>query len=285
LFKFHQNGPLSFITETLSAISVDTTRLQQLLLAYYRILQANRELPRTLRWSLAPLSNLIYTPHLDNGVRLLAIRCYSLQSGMGEEERSNLEREILGEPCGVDCNLNYGQNVDGSVKEVDGWLLPVLEVRRVQEERESIVSEQLDFYSREGGNDTFLIEKKDLRFVPFLGPPTFADVFFFQPIGCQCARSFAPSLFPKPPSRVPPCTIGFIYSGIATHSLVHILTTSNSPDIRAICWESASSLTSCRLASPKPLKPNRHHSSCGYLTGSSSSSWFLCLLYGPSRNI
>lgn len=182
MFKFHQNGPLSFITETLSPLSVDTTRLQQLLLAYYRILQANRELPRTLRWTLAPLSNLIYTPHLDNGVRLLAIRCYSLQSGMGEEERCNLEREILGEPCSVDCNLNYGQNVDGSVKEVDGWLLPVLEVRRVQQERESIVSEQLDFYSREGGNDTFLIETKDLRFVPFLGPPAFANVFFFSPL-------------------------------------------------------------------------------------------------------
>jgi len=97
---------------------------------------------------------------------------------MGEEERCNLEREILGEPCGVDCNLNYGQNVDGSVKEVDGWLLPVLEVRRVQQERESIVSEQLDFYSREGGDDIFLIETKDLRFVPFLSPPTFTDVFF-----------------------------------------------------------------------------------------------------------
>ena len=178
MFKFHRNGPLSFITEAHSLISVDITRLQQLLLAYYRILQANRELPRTLRWNLTPLSNLIYTPRVDNGVRLLAIRCYSLQSGMGEEERCNLEREILGEPCSVDCNLNYGQNVDGSLKEVDGWLLPVLEVRRVQEERESIVSEQLDFYSRAGGNHTFLLETKNLRFVPFLSFPRFSDFFF-----------------------------------------------------------------------------------------------------------
>jgi len=50
---------------------------------------------------------------------------------MGEEERCSLEWEILGEPCGIDCSLNYGQNVDASEKEVDGWLLPVLEIRRV----------------------------------------------------------------------------------------------------------------------------------------------------------
>jgi midasin len=198
LLNFHPNGPLSFITGALSPISIDTLRLEQLLLAYYRILQANRELPRTLLWTLAPLSNLIHTPHLSNGVLLLGIRCYSLQSGMGEEERCSLEREILGEPCGIDCNLNYGQNVDGSEKEVDGWLLPVLEMRRVQQERELIVSEQLDFYSREDGNDTFLMETTDLRLAPIFLSTALADSFS-QSIGRQCARRFAPSLLPRPP--------------------------------------------------------------------------------------
>ncbi|KAF8967136.1 hypothetical protein BDZ97DRAFT_1903538 [Flammula alnicola] len=139
LLKYYENGPLSFVIGTLSPISIDVKRLQRLLLAYYRILQANRALPRHLLWSLEPLSKLIWTPHLDNGVRLLAIRCYSLQSGMGEEERCKIEREVLGEPCGVDCQLNYGQGVDGTEKDVDGWIMPVVELKRVQEERDRIV--------------------------------------------------------------------------------------------------------------------------------------------------
>jgi len=121
--------------------------MHRLLLAYYRILQANRELPSDLLWSLSPLSKLIWTPHLDNGVRLLSIRCYALQSGMGEAEREKLETEVLGEICGVDCQLEYGQNVDGSRKEVDGWIMPVFELRRIKGARNGIVLEPHDYYT------------------------------------------------------------------------------------------------------------------------------------------
>ncbi|PPQ92825.1 hypothetical protein CVT25_004313 [Psilocybe cyanescens] len=162
LLTFYENGPLASITGTLSPLSINVTRLQRLLLAYYRLLQANRELPRHLEWSLAPLSTLIWTPHLDNGVRLLAIRCYSLQSGMGEEERCDLEREILGEPCGVDCQLNYGQELDGIDKEVDGWVMPVVDLRRVQQQRDEIATIPRDYFSREGTDNTLLIEAADL---------------------------------------------------------------------------------------------------------------------------
>lgn len=158
----YKEGPLSFINETPSLLSINVARLHWLLLAYYRILQANRELPQQLSWPLAPLSRIIWMPHLDNAARLLSIRCYALQSGMGEEEREKLEREVLGEPCGVDCLLGYGQNEDGSEKNVDGWIMPVIEVRRIQEERDSIVTKPHDYYTREDGDSAQVIQSSDL---------------------------------------------------------------------------------------------------------------------------
>ncbi|KAJ6585296.1 midasin nuclear AAA ATPase [Mycena capillaripes] len=128
----------------------DVPRLQRLLLAYYRILQANRELPRHHLWSLSPLSRLIWTPGMDNAVRWLAIRCYSLQSGMGEGERETLEREALGDVCAVDCPLEYGRNADGSVNEMDAWVMPVFEVQRIQEMRRAILEQPQTFYEGAG---------------------------------------------------------------------------------------------------------------------------------------
>ncbi|KAJ7717676.1 midasin nuclear AAA ATPase [Mycena metata] len=143
------DGPVAFVAGLESPLSIEIPRLQRLLLAYYRILQANRELPRHLLWSLSPLSTLIWTPGLDNAVRLLAIRCYSLQSGMAEGEREELERATLGELCVVDCPLEYGCDMDGTVKQMDGWVLPVFEVQRIQEMRRGLVENPQMFY--EGG--------------------------------------------------------------------------------------------------------------------------------------
>ncbi|KAG6909303.1 hypothetical protein DXG01_001247, partial [Tephrocybe rancida] len=143
------DGLLAFINAAPSPLSIDVPRLQRLLLAQYRILHANRELPQLLIWSLSPLSKIIWTPHLDHGVRLLAIRCYALQSGMGEAEREVMEREVLGEPYGVDCQMEYGTNLDGTRKEVDGWIFPVLELQRIKETREKIAYEDQDYYSND----------------------------------------------------------------------------------------------------------------------------------------
>jgi len=82
---------------------------------------------------------------------------------MGEKERCSMEREVLGELCGVDCPLNYGQNLDGSEKEVDGWILPVIEMRRVQEERDEVVTEPMDYFSAEDMYDENFSLSKDLR--------------------------------------------------------------------------------------------------------------------------
>jgi midasin len=163
-----KEGPLAFITVEPSPLSVDTPRLHRLLLAHYRILQANRELPRHLIWPLTPLSLLIWTPHLDNGARLLAIRCYALQSGMGEAEREKMERHVLGDICGVDCQLDYGQNIDGSRKEVDGWIMPVIELQRVRDMRDDMVTTQHDYFTVEEGNLSLPINPSDLWYTHYL---------------------------------------------------------------------------------------------------------------------
>ncbi|KAL4255303.1 hypothetical protein AB1N83_012948, partial [Pleurotus pulmonarius] len=120
-----QNGPLQCIPTDPSTMPVD--RLHRLLLAYYRILQANRELPDQLSWPLQYLSRLMWTDGLDLGARLLSIQCYAQQSEMGEAERLAIE--------------------GGTKKTVDGWILPLVEATRVQNARHDIANDQQCFYS------------------------------------------------------------------------------------------------------------------------------------------
>jgi midasin len=163
LLEHFDEGPLAFLSSVTSLESVNIVRFHQLLLAYYRILQINRELPRYLLWSLAPLSRLIESD-LDRGVHFLAIRCYSLQSGMAEAERIKLERRKIGEPFEDDLTIIFGQNLDGTNKDVDGWMLPVIELRRIQEEREEMVTRVDNFYSQDETNEVARIQDSDLRF-------------------------------------------------------------------------------------------------------------------------
>jgi hypothetical protein len=168
------DGPLAFVSAADSPLSIEVPRLQRLLLAYYRILQANRELPRHLLWSLSPLSLLIWTTGIDNGVRLLAIRCYALQSGMGEAERETVERATLGELCVVDCPVEYGHDADGNQREIDAWILPVLEARRIQEMRKDIMENPQTFYEYTEGDEG---EPLVLRCVLFMRSCILAHIF------------------------------------------------------------------------------------------------------------
>ncbi|KAJ7600863.1 midasin nuclear AAA ATPase [Mycena floridula] len=133
-------GPLAHIT---SDTEIDILETQRLILAYYRILQANRQLPGLLFWPLTPLSILIWTPNLHNGIRLLSIRCYALQSGMVESVREELEKKVLGD---ADCFINYGQTFDGSHVEMDAWVFPVFELRQVQEAREALATVPQEYH-------------------------------------------------------------------------------------------------------------------------------------------
>lgn len=117
-------------------------RLHKLLLAYYRILQANRELADELCWPLHYLSRVMWTNDVDAGARLLAIQCYGQQSEMGEAERLVIEGEAVGPPCEKDCWIDCGSEV-----RVDGWTLPLVEATRVQNARRDIANDQQCFYS------------------------------------------------------------------------------------------------------------------------------------------
>lgn len=144
--------------------AADLQPLQRVLLAYYRLLQANRTLPRTLGWPLAPLAQLISTPHPDKGVVSLAIRCYALHTGMMEGERVKLEQKAVGDVKDVDCPMQFGVNLDGSVRIIDGWVLPILEVERVSRARDALADVQ-DYYSNDQNSSIEPIHPAELRYV------------------------------------------------------------------------------------------------------------------------
>ena len=160
-------GPLAFIAAAPSVTDIDTTRLHRMLLAYYRLLRANRLLPKHLLWDGSLLSKLLFPPHHDEGVKLFAARCYASHVGMAEVEREKLITHVLGEFCGVDCPVNYGQTIDGTVVGTDGWLVPALEVKRIHDARDAILDGP-NFYSLEEGDVSQPLSEADLRFVPLL---------------------------------------------------------------------------------------------------------------------
>lgn len=157
-------GPLAFIAVAPSVAEIETTRLHCMLLAYYRLLRANRLLPKHLLWDGALLSKLLFPPHSDTGVRLLAARCYASHVGMAEVERERLITHVLGEFCGVDCTINYGQAIDGTVVDTDGWLVPTLEIKRIHDARDTIL-ESPDFYSLDAEDVLQPLSEADLRSV------------------------------------------------------------------------------------------------------------------------
>jgi midasin len=160
---YSKRGPLAFVLEAQSVESVDAQHLHYMLLAYYRVLQANRALPNTLLWNPLPLVRLIRTPHPDNGVRFLAIRCYALQTGTGEQERVNMEKQIIGEVSQVDCSITYGVGLDGTTSYMDGWIFPLLEAKRISDARNSIAESGSDYYSVEDGDSVEPIPVDALR--------------------------------------------------------------------------------------------------------------------------
>lgn len=141
---------------------VDRKLLQRTLLAYYRILQANRPLPSSLAWPLSPLFRLIWDAHPDMGVRFLAIRCYALQTGMMEADRIEMERKAIGDIASVDCPIEFGMTLDGIVIEVDGWIMPSMEIKRVADARAAHL-EPHDYYTPDGDDSQQPIHPEELR--------------------------------------------------------------------------------------------------------------------------
>ena len=151
---------------------MDQPRLHFLLLSYYRILQANRTLPKHSSWPISTLAKIFTTPDIDTGSKLLAIRCYFLQSGMGEAERIKLEQLYVGDVGVVDCPISYSVNTDGSVYVLDGWVLPAVEATRVADFWKSSAEETPDYYC-EADVVVEPISENDLRCVTYRPPPYF----------------------------------------------------------------------------------------------------------------
>ncbi|KAG6329770.1 hypothetical protein ID866_9320, partial [Astraeus odoratus] len=154
-------GPLAFVEDTPSIETLDAKRLQRLLLAYYRLLHANRLLPSDLLWPVFPLSTLILTPHPDPAVKYMAIRCYALHTGMAEVEREKLEKQVFNNLQDVDFPMCYEERIDGTEAVVDALVVPTLEIKRVHETRNALVAGP-DFYSLEDGDPPQHISISDL---------------------------------------------------------------------------------------------------------------------------
>ncbi len=160
-----KDGPLTLVPTSIALAQADASLLHRLLLAYYRILKATDNIARDLSWDFSLLHQLFSAPHFDMGVRWLAIRCYVLQCGIGENSREELERKALGESGVCDCNIFYGENLTGNVQVVDGWLLPIIEAERIEKARQELL-EAPSYYS-DSNSSQFQLTSSDLWCVHF----------------------------------------------------------------------------------------------------------------------
>ncbi|KAI0314077.1 hypothetical protein OF83DRAFT_1165344 [Amylostereum chailletii] len=252
-----ENGPLDFIHHAQSPLPSD--RLHRFLLSYYRILQINRELPSLLFWPLDPLSKLIWAPHLDTAVRLLAIRCYALQVGMGEDVRTKMEAEIIGDEGNVDCPLQYGEGVDGQRGVVDGWILPFIEAKRVHDARDAVTSSLQDYYAGQEGQDILPSELSpfiaNVHGVLVFRPPGVVDLPPLVPTvtSTRALRSLAllhsqrlPTLITSPPSSGKSLFLSYLAATLhptVTNQIITIALADTSLDPRSLLGSYISSPT------------------------------------------
>lgn len=119
-----------FLPSPLSTLGNDASahRVQSLLLAYWRLLVADPGLPQRNNWPTAPLH--VLRSHPDAGVRLLAVNVLAKQRGWSEVRRREME-QTSGLKIGLDAPIVFGHTAEGPII-VDGWMLPVLEERRVR---------------------------------------------------------------------------------------------------------------------------------------------------------
>ncbi|CDO69902.1 hypothetical protein BN946_scf184884.g61 [Trametes cinnabarina] len=184
------HGPLALILQSQTLSDREPRSFHATLLAYYRLLQAHRTLPLSLGWSLSPLSQLLKDPHSDNGTKLLAARCFALHSSMLEGERVKLEKELVGDVQEVDCPVQYAYSLDGTVREVDGWVLPILEMERVSRARDAILDDQ-GFYVCKDSDSSEPIHPAELS-------PLLVNVHGVLMLRSSASTDMAPQLIDTP---------------------------------------------------------------------------------------
>lgn len=186
-----KDGPLTIVPTSSPLANADAPLLHRLLLAYYRILKATDNTARDLSWDFSLLHQLFFAPHLDMGVRWLAIRCYVLQCGIGENVMEELERKALGEPGVCDCNISYGVDVSGTSQVVDGWLLPIIEAERIEKGRQDLL--QSPAYYSDSRSSQFRLSSNDLSCVTIHFLLECVSSLNLQRFCCRCSRG---SVFP-----------------------------------------------------------------------------------------
>lgn len=82
---------------------------------------------------------------------------------MIEAERVKLEKEVIGEVAEVDCPVLYSSLPDGTRRTIDGWILPVVEKKRVIEARNALLEPQ-NYYTQHG-DSIEPIHPAELRYV------------------------------------------------------------------------------------------------------------------------
>lgn len=80
---------------------------------------------------------------------------------MGEADREKLEKEVVGSEETVDCPVLYEEQLDGTSRNLDGWVLPIMEAKRIGEARLAMDSDAESFY---GDNANSPIDSSDLRY-------------------------------------------------------------------------------------------------------------------------
>ena len=87
-----------------------------------------------------------------------------MQANMGEKARLELETEFLGENKLDECPIGCGRTISGELVGVDGWMLPMLEDKRMREYRNELL-DSTEFYA--GGDSDIKITDENLRYVEY----------------------------------------------------------------------------------------------------------------------
>lgn len=120
--------------------TIPTGRLHILLLIYLRLIIVDPSIATRNNWPIAQLHTL-RTDHSDQGLRLLAIQVLARQQKWSEKKRMETEKTSVGNVADIDAEVLFGFETavlpQGGFQiqevKIDGWMLPVVESKRINE--------------------------------------------------------------------------------------------------------------------------------------------------------
>ena len=83
---------------------------------------------------------------------------------MMEAARLEMEKKAVGDVAEVDCNIEFATALDGTPVEVDGWIMPALEVKRVTDARNAHLEHQ-NYYTYDQEDSQEPMHPSELRLV------------------------------------------------------------------------------------------------------------------------